>query len=75
MMTIDELITRLVKLRNHNSVSGNSIVIIEGFDDTGEFIQRFIKTVDTETRCEDEDEPQGIYINLLEEEEQHGDGQ
>lgn len=67
MMTLDALIRRLIELRNKPGVSSASPVFVEGHTEDGDFLQRDINSVITEARCEDDDEPQGVYINLEEE--------
>lgn len=63
-MTLDELIAALQSTRDKGA-SGNSPVTIEAVDDIeGELFQSGIKNVTVERRCEDDDEPTGVYINL-----------
>jgi len=66
-MTLEALMKRLIELRNTPGVTGSSPVFVEGYGQDDDFIQRAIASVTTEARCEPDDEPQGVYINLVDE--------
>ncbi len=64
MLTLQQLIDQLTYLKSLGSVGGSAPVIVEGWDDEGEFVQASVASVTTEARCEDDDEDQAVYINL-----------
>lgn len=60
-MRLGELIAKLERLRDGGSAGA------EGYDDDGELIQRFVETVETEARCEEDDELRAVYLTLADE--------
>ncbi len=65
-MTLKELVD-ILQSTLANGASADSPVIIEGVDEEGDLIQRDVDFMTTERRCEDDDEPQGVYLNMAEE--------
>lgn len=66
-MKLGELILSLERLRDGGLVSNESPVIVEGWNEEGDFVQGSIESTSTEARCEDDDEEQAVYINLKDE--------
>jgi hypothetical protein len=64
-MRLGELIRQLEATKEAGATD-ESPIIFEGHDEDDNFIQAFIESVTTERRCEDDDEPQGVYLNLVE---------
>jgi hypothetical protein len=65
MMQLDELIRQLSAIREQLG-RGDSPVILEGNDDDDHLVQACVDGTFTESRCEDEDEPQGVFLRLSE---------
>lgn len=64
-MTLGALVKALQALRDQGA-SDESPVFVEGHDDADRFVQAYVGSAMTEARCEDEDEPQGVYLILEE---------
>ena len=62
-MTLAELYACLDSLMR-DGAHPESPVIVEGYDEGDELMQRSIGSVTTEARCEADDEHQAIYLNL-----------
>lgn len=64
-MTLGELIRALEELRD-DGIPDNAPIIVEGHDDDDRFVQAHVEDVKAESRCEDDDEPPGVYLGLEE---------
>lgn len=62
-MTLGELYARLDSLMR-DGASPDCPVIVEGHTDEDEFVQAGVDNVDVEDRCEGDDEPPGVYLDL-----------
>jgi hypothetical protein len=62
-MTIDTLIESLQALRR-GGVPGDAPILVEGYDEEDRFVQAVVSDATTETRCEEEHEPPGVYLTL-----------
>jgi hypothetical protein len=65
MMTLGELMRQL-EMAKLIGATDESPVVLEGHDEDDNFVQACIDGVFSEPRCEDEEEPQGVYLNLSE---------
>lgn len=67
MITLGELQRQLMAIRQQDGVTDDSPIIVEGYDeDDNFFVQACLESAKTERRCEEEGEPQGVYLNLCE---------
>lgn len=64
--TLIRLLTDRLEEGRSNGVTEESPVIIEGHNEDDLFVQAGIETVEAERRCESDDEPTAVYLNLKE---------
>lgn len=64
MLTLRQLITLLESLAKSGGADDNSLVMGEGYDGEGRFVQTCVDGATVEARCNPDDEPPAVILAL-----------